>query len=87
MPICIKKYLHTFVDHILGPADLLLGDGISALEVSEVKSCGDLTELVVLFQQLSNFLFVGGLVDLVSTVKFLHIVHHPQNHVDLLFIL
>ena len=87
MSIYTETYLHTLVDHILGPADLLLGDGVSALEFSQVKPCSDLTEFVVLFQQLSNFLFVGGLVDLVSTVKFLHIVHHPQNHVDLLFIL
>ena len=87
MSIYINTYLHTLVDHILGPADLLLGDGVSALEVSQVKPCSDLTELVVLFQQLGDFLLVGGLVDLVSAVKFLHIVHHPQNHVNLLFIL
>ena len=62
-------------------------NGVSLLVLCQVEVGNDLAELVVLLQQFGDFCLVDVLVDLVSRVKLLDVVHHPQQDVDLLLIL
>lgn len=62
-------------------------DRVLLLEVGEAEVRRDLAELVVLLEQLADLRLVGRLVDLVRAVELLHVVHQPQQAVDLLLVL
>lgn len=79
-------YFHSFFDDILRPGDFLVGDVVLFFEILEIEIGSDLTEFAILLEELGDLSFVGGLVDLVSTVKFLDVVHQSKKTVDLLFI-
>jgi hypothetical protein len=57
------------------------------LEFLQVEVGSDLTELVVFLKKLCDLGLVGLLIDLVSTVEFLDVVHQSQNAVYLLLVL
>lgn len=82
-----QKYLYSLLDHVLGPRYFFVGDGVFFDEVLQVVVGGDLAELVVLFEELGDLALVGVLIDFIGGVELLDEVHHPEDAVDLLFVL
>jgi hypothetical protein len=64
-----------------------VGNGIFFFKIYEIEAWSDLTELGVFLEELADLIFISLLVDLISAVKFLHIVHHAEDTIDLLLVL
>lgn len=55
-----------------------MGDVVLFLEILEVVVGGDLTEFVIFFKELGDFSLVSRLINLVSAVELLDVVHQSQ---------
>jgi hypothetical protein len=62
-------------------------DGVLLLEISQAEVRRDLAKLFVFLEQLGDFGFVSGLVDLIGAVELLYVVHQSEQAVDLLLVL
>jgi hypothetical protein len=50
-------------------------NSIFLFKLLEIEAWSDLTKLSIFLEQFADLCFVGGLIDFVSTIKFLDVVH------------